>query len=146
MDMLNLIHSKIKEINAKENLFNENDKILVAVSGGADSVALLLSLKEFYPELSLYACHVNHMLRSDEADRDMHFVQNLCSTLGIPLEILRTDVAAIAKETGLSTELAARNVRYDYFSEVCQKYGCQKIATAHTLSDNAETVLFNIIL
>ena len=142
--MSNYIHKKIDEANTSFSMFEESDNILVALSGGADSVALLLSLKEYYPALKLYACHVNHMLRGEEADRDMHFVQNLCQSNGIILETLKTDVASYAKKEGLSTELAARNVRYSFFKDVCKKYGINKVATAHTLSDNAETVLFNL--
>ena len=142
--MYNHIHKKIEDINNKEKLIDSGDKILVALSGGADSVALLLALKEFYPSVSLFACHVNHMLRGNEADRDMHFAEKLCKDNGIQIEILKTDVNAYAKTQGLSTELAARKVRYDFFVKVCKKHGINKVATAHTLSDNAETVLFNL--
>ncbi len=142
--MYNTIQCKIDEANKVHSLFSDNDKLLVALSGGADSVALLLSLKQFYPKLTLYACHVNHMLREQEADRDMDFVKELCKAKDITLEILKTDVGAYAKENGLSTELAARNIRYEFFEAVCRKHGINKVATAHTLSDNAETVLFNL--
>lgn len=142
--MYSLIYKKIEEINNKEKLFDTGDKILVALSGGADSVALLLALKEFYPELSLFACHVNHMLRGDESDRDMLFAEKLCKDNDIPIEILKTDVGAFAENEGISTELAARKIRYDFFVKVCHKLGINKVATAHTLSDNAETVLFNL--
>ena len=138
------IHKKIEEANSAFSMFCKGDRILVALSGGADSVALLLSLKKFVPVISLYACHVNHMLRGEEADRDMFFAKELCEKNGILLETLKTDVAAYAKASGLSTELAARNVRYRFFEEVCKKHGINKVATAHTLSDNAETVLFNL--
>lgn len=142
--MYNTIQSKIEEANKVHSLFCDNDKILVALSGGADSVALLSALRQFYPKSSLYACHVNHMLRANEADRDMEFVRELCKSKNITLEILKTDVGAFAKENGLSTELAARNIRYEFFKRVCRKHGINKVATAHTLSDNAETVLFNL--
>ena len=142
--MYSCIQKKTEAANKSFSMFEDNDRILVALSGGADSVALLLSLKEYYPCLKLYACHVNHMLRGSEADRDMNFVKDLCRNNSIPLEVLSTDVAAYAFEQGLSTELAARNIRYAYFEEVCRKHGINKVATAHTLSDNAETVLFNL--
>ena len=142
--MSSLIHKKIEEANKKYELFNNSDKVLVALSGGADSVALLLSLKTFYPDVLLHACHVNHSLRGAESDRDADFVKELCEKNGIPLDLLKIDVAEIAKSSGLSTELAARKVRYDFFEDVCRKHGINKVATAHTLSDNAETVLFNL--
>ncbi len=142
--MSSLIHKKIEEANSRYNLFDKSDKILVALSGGADSVALLLLLKMFYPTVSLYACHVNHSLRGAESDRDAEFVERLCENNEIKLDLLKADVAEIAKSSGLSTELAARKVRYDFFEKVCCKHGINKVATAHTLSDNAETVLFNL--
>ena len=143
--MNNSIQKKIEELNSKEKLFDGNgSRILVALSGGADSVALLLSLKEFYPKICLYACHVNHMLRGVEANRDMDFSVELCNSLNIPIDVLKTDVNAYAQKSGLSTELAARNIRYDFFAELCKKHGINTVATAHTLSDNAETVLFNL--
>ena len=142
--MSDIIFEKIKEANEKYSLFGPRSKILVALSGGADSVTLLLSLKEYFPDLTLYACHVNHMLRAKEADRDSLFVKDLCERLNIPLEILKTDVAKAAKEKSLSTELCAREIRYEFFEKVCGKYGLSLVATAHTASDCAETVLFNL--
>ncbi len=142
--MSDIIFEKIKQANEKYSLFPERAKILVALSGGADSVTLLLALKEYFPELELFACHVNHMLRADESDRDSIFAQKLCARENIPLEILKTDVAKAAEEESLSTELAARSIRYGFFEKVCEKYGISLVATAHTSSDCAETVLFNL--
>ncbi|MBP5245259.1 MAG: tRNA lysidine(34) synthetase TilS [Clostridia bacterium] len=142
--MSDIIFEKIKQANEKYSLFPERAKILVALSGGADSVTLLLALKEYFPELELFACHVNHMLRAEEADRDSLFAKELCGRLGIPIEILKTDVAKAAKEKSLSTELCAREIRYGFFEKVCKKYGITLVATAHTASDCAETVLFNL--
>ena len=142
--MSDIIFEKIKQANEKYSLFPERAKILVALSGGADSVTLLLALKEYFPDLMLYACHVNHMLRAEEADRDSLFAKELCGRLGIPIEILKTDVAKAAKEKSLSTELCAREIRYGFFEKVCKKYGITLVATAHTASDCAETVLFNL--
>lgn len=139
-----MIRKRILEANATYSLINDNDRLLVAVSGGADSVALLCLLKEIFPKATLFACHVNHMLRNDEADRDMFFVKNLCEKLDVNLDILKTNVAEYANKNNLGTELAARILRYDYFKELCVKHGINKIATAHTLSDSAETFLFNL--
>lgn len=126
------------------DLFAPDDCILVALSGGADSVALLLSLKTMYPGLHLVACHVNHRLRPGEAERDAAFAEALCTRWGIPFELCEADVATLAESEHISTELAARWVRYAFFEEQCRKHGLHKLATAHTASDNAETVLFNL--
>lgn len=127
------------------SMLSGGDNIIVALSGGADSVALLHflnSIKEKY-NFNLFACHVNHMIRGEEADADEHFVAQLCSKLGVELFVKKVDVPAIAKEQKTSLELCGRNVRYEFFKELSQKL-CAKVATAHTASDNAETVLYNI--
>ena len=138
------LRRKIAEANAADALFKPDDRILVALSGGADSVALLLALKKFYPSLSLAACHVNHCLRGEEAERDAAFAEALCKKNGIPFELCTADVAALAEKQRISTELAARNVRYAFFEEICRKRNIPLVACAHTASDNAETVLFNL--
>ncbi|MBQ7965865.1 MAG: tRNA lysidine(34) synthetase TilS [Ruminococcus sp.] len=121
------------------------DKVIVALSGGADSVALLHclnSVKELY-NITLYACHLNHMIRGDEAERDEKFVRDLCSALGIELFVRKVDVVKLAQEQKQSLELTGRNVRYEFFKELSDKLSA-KVATAHTASDNAETVLYNL--
>lgn len=127
------------------SMIDSGDSIVVALSGGADSVALLHALnsvKEKY-NLTIYACHLNHLIRGVEADRDEQFVRRLCDKLGIELFVKRVDVPALAKEHKTSLELCGRNVRYKFFAELAHKLNA-KIATAHTASDNVETVLFNI--
>ncbi|MBR4173042.1 MAG: tRNA lysidine(34) synthetase TilS [Clostridia bacterium] len=124
------------------NLIEKGDRVLVALSGGADSVALLhmlLSISEEYG-FSVACAHVNHMLRKT-ADRDMNFCKNLCESLGVPLAILTADIKKGAKKSGLGEELYARQVRYEFFDSL----GYDKIATAHNKSDNAETILFNFM-
>lgn len=123
------------------NMLQKGDTVTVALSGGADSVALLhlmLANSETFG-ITLKAAHLNHNLRGAESDRDEQFVRNLCEEWGIPLILKSVDVSSLAKNSGESVELAARKARYDFFSEIGGK-----IATAHTASDNAETVLFNI--
>ena len=116
--------------------------VAVAVSGGADSVALLgvmLSLKTEYG-FEVIAAHFNHKLRGKESDRDEQFVKSLCDEKGVKLISGGGDVAAFSKEKKISTELAARQMRYDFFD----KLPADLIATAHTASDNLETVIFNL--
>lgn len=117
-------------------------KITVALSGGADSVALLHMLYTLKEELSfeLCACHVNHNLRGEESDRDEAFVRDLCKKLDIPLTVKNIRVLDYIKKHE-SVEKCARDIRYGFFDEVC---GGGYIATAHTASDNCETLLINI--
>lgn len=129
------------------HMFEEGDAVAVGVSGGADSVALLHCLATKLPQLQLrlVVCHVNHQLRGKESDRDMHFVETLCRELSLPCHVLSKDVAALAKESCLGVEECGRELRYRFFEETALRYGANtKIATAHTLSDQAETVLFRL--
>ena len=117
-------------------------EVLVAVSGGADSVALLTSLCEIRDrmELKISAIHVNHNLRGEESDRDERFVVSLCEKLHVPLVVESVDILSLCKKTGESTELCARKVRYNLFAKHAKEF----IATAHTADDNAETVIYNL--
>lgn len=134
--------NKVQKTVNKYNMFQKGDIICVALSGGADSVALLHVLytlkKEF--DFSLSAVHINHMLRGEESYRDERFAVDLCNSLGVDISVRTVDVTAICKESGESVELAARNARYEIFSA----FRDFKIATAHTATDNAETVLINL--
>ena len=120
--------------------------VLVAFSGGADSTALLNMLAE-YGNISgakIYAAHVNHMIRGEEADRDEAFCRDTAARLGIEIFVLRRDVPAYARESGKSVETAARDVRYGFFEELMKKHGIPLLATAHNANDNLETMIFNI--
>ncbi len=132
----------VKKAIVSYGLLNKCESVTVALSGGADSVALLLALLELKNELSLsiYAAHLNHCLRGEEADRDEQFVRDICEELNIPLFCEKADVKAYAKKKKLSIELAAREVRYAFLERVA----VGKIATAHTLNDQIETVIHNI--
>lgn len=124
----------------------ENKRILVGLSGGADSVTLLrvlCALSKKYG-FSIAACHINHMIRGKEADRDQSFAEALCRKLGVEMYAKGFDVPKLASEQKKSLEEAARDVRYAYFEELCSAGKADIIATAHTASDNAETVLFNL--
>ena len=116
----------------------------VALSGGADSTALLCCLHMMKEELGLdlRAVHIHHGIRGAEADRDAAFCEALCRRLAVPLKTVRVDVPAFAAERGLSTETAARLLRYEALGEAAP---AGEIATAHHAEDNAETVLFHLI-
>lgn len=105
-------------------------------------LSIFVSLKEKY-NLSIYAAHINHNIRGDEAKRDENFCKILCKKFNTELFIKSVDVPTLAKQQKISEELCGRNVRYAFFDELSQKL-CAKIATAHTASDNAETLIFNI--
>ncbi len=134
---------KVTEAITRFNLLQNAKHVTVALSGGADSMALLCVLCELKDELKLEkisAAHFNHEIRGDEALRDQSFVTDYCKQNGIELFIGSADVPQFAKDQGLSLELAARKLRYDFFESLDTDF----IATAHTTSDNIETVLFNI--
>lgn len=126
-------------------MINTGDRVVAALSGGADSVTLLNvlnSIKEKY-NLTLYAAHLNHGLRGAEADNDEKFCKILCENYNIRLFVKHINVAALASEQKISEELCGRQERYSFFDSLSKELGA-KIATAHTASDNAETLLFNL--
>ena len=133
----------VKKTVLRHNMFYEVENVTVALSGGADSVALLSVMRELSKEFgfTVYAAHLNHCLRGEESDRDEEFVRSLCESWGIQLFCEKADVNGFADSEGLSIELAARKVRYDFFERV----GIGAIATAHTASDNIETFLHNAV-
>lgn len=116
---------------------------LVGLSGGRDSVALLLILKEIGCR-QLTACHINHGIRGKEADADEQFCKDLCARLGIPCICHRVDVPALAQETGESLETAARNIRRKLLTETAAAVKAEAIVMAHHADDQAETVLFRM--
>ncbi len=128
----------------KNKLFSYKDKVLVAVSGGADSVCLLHMLKGLQKEfgLKLYAAHLDHMLRA-ESGKDALFVKGLCARLGITLSLSKIDVKK--KKGRLCIEEAARNFRQDFLVRTARKIKADKVALAHNLDDQAETVLMRIL-
>ena len=129
------------------NLIKSGDKILVALSGGPDSVCLLNILFELKEELNIdiAAAHLNHLLRGEDAFKDEEYVINICNKMGIKCFVKRVDINIYAKEHKLSSEMAGRNVRYDFFDEIVKKEGFNKIATAHNANDQAETILFRLM-
>ena len=127
----------------REHLFAEGDRVICAVSGGADSMAMLWCLHSFREELGIRICaaHFNHCLRGEEADRDEAFVRSFCAEHGIEFFAGRADVAAFAGENGQTLEEAAREKRYEFLLSLPG----DKIATAHNADDNAETVLLHLL-
>lgn len=129
----------------KYNMLSTGDRVVVALSGGADSVSLLdalCSIKEKY-NLKLYAAHLNHNLRGEEAERDENFCKILCKNYEVELFIKSIDIHTLANEQKISEELCGRNERYKFFDELSVRLNA-KIATAHSASDNAETLIYNI--
>lgn len=129
----------------KLHMTTPGEKVIVGVSGGADSVCLFSVLLALREELgvSVEAVHVNHCLR-DSAAADEHFVRELCSKKGVVLHTYSVDVHARAKSEGVSTEEAGRNARYECFADAMKKSGAGKLAVAHHKNDQAETILFHL--
>lgn len=136
-----MTRAKVLSWCAEHGLFAPGDSVCTALSGGADSVAMLHLLHSLQPELgiTLRAAHYNHHLRGAESDRDQQFCRDLCRSLGVELICGEGDVAGAAARTGKSIELAAREMRYAFLDSLGSK-----IATAHSANDNLETILINL--
>lgn len=133
---------RIKTYIKQRGLLEDGKPVLVGVSGGADSVALLdVLLRAGYPCI---AAHCNFQLRDAESERDEAFVRSLCARQNVPLEAVRFDTRAYARTQHVSIEVAARELRYSWFDEVAKQHGCQAVAVAHHQNDQAETVLLNL--
>lgn len=127
----------------KRKLIQRSDKVLVAVSGGVDSMVLLHVLKELDYDISV--AHMNFQLRGDASDQDETFVRDRCAHLKVSFASKKVDIESEKRENGLSTQMAARKLRYDWFDELCHENGFTKIATAHHLNDSFETMLLNLV-
>ncbi len=129
----------------KYNLINSQDRIVIGVSGGPDSMCLLDILNKLKEKLNIeiFVAHINHMIRK-EADEETEFVKNFCDEIGVKCFVKKIDVIKKSTDEKIGTEEAGRKARYDFFEEVMKTVGANKIATAHNANDNAETVLMNI--
>lgn len=141
------IDEKVKQYFTEHKMADIGDGILVGLSGGADSVCLLFILLALSKELRLRisAVHVNHCIRGEEAERDEMFCKDLCLRLNVPLTVVKCNVPAISKTTGMSLEEAGRKARYESFEELAGKLDCNRIAVAHHMNDLAETFLFQLL-
>lgn len=141
-----MLQEKVLKTIKKYNLIQKGDKIVIGVSGGPDSMCLLDCLFCLKNDLciNLVVAHVNHMIR-DEAEEETEYVQKYCQKKEIPCFVKYANINKMAEEQKLGTEEMGRKIRYEFFEEVSQKINANKIATAHTANDNAETVLINLL-
>lgn len=138
-----MVKQKVIQYIEQHQLFSIKDKVLVALSGGADSVALLYLLMQ--NGYTCEAAHCNFHLRGSESDRDEAFVKDLCSHLNVKLHIRHFDTRQIAIERHISIEMAARELRYQWFEEVRKESQSDVIAVAHHQDDSVETLLLNLL-
>ncbi|MBP1585221.1 MAG: tRNA lysidine(34) synthetase TilS [Lachnospiraceae bacterium] len=127
-------------------------RVVIGVSGGADSICLLFLMKDILPAENIRVIHINHMIRGDEADADSRFVEEICRREGLFFKEIRKDIPALSREMGYTEEEAGRRIRYECFEKEAEDWeaecgsgkGKVRIAVAHHVEDNAETVLFNL--
>ena len=137
--MKQLVRHTIKQY----HMLPDGARVLCGLSGGADSVSLVLCLQEL--GYAVCACHLNHGMRGAQADADEAFCRQFCETHAIPFVSERCDVFAEAEKRKLSAETAAREIRYDFFARCAEQLHAPYLATAHTADDNLETMLFHLI-
>ncbi len=137
----------VKEAIKRHDLIESGSHLLMAVSGGADSVALLHVFSRLAESFNfrLTVCHVNHGLRGADSDRDAAFVEQLAGDLGMPVVVGRRDVGSAAKAAGVSIEMAARDARLGFFREQLESLDAVAVVTAHHADDQAETVLLRLL-
>jgi len=139
--------SRVKEILINNDLVCKNDIVIVGVSGGADSIALLHVLNKISKDFSfkIVVAHLNHMLRGTDSKLDEELVITLCREWGLPCFVKNCDVYALSKALKMSLEEAGRLARYDFFEQLFREHSASKIALAHHRDDKVETILYNII-
>jgi tRNA(Ile)-lysidine synthase len=141
------IEQRVSEYIRRHNLINPGEKLVVAVSGGADSVCLLYILSTLCKELGveLHVAHLNHQLRGAESDADAEYVAKLAQRLKIPVTVESRDIKKYQTKNRLSPEEAAREVRYSFLAEVAASVGAAKVAVGHTADDHVETILMHLL-
>ena len=140
---MDLLTSHIKSSIKRNSLIADGDKVIVTLSGGADSVALLSALVAL--GYNCIAAHCNFHLRGDESDRDCAFVQSLAQSFGVECVVKHFDVAQYERDNKVSTEMACRELRYEWFEQLRQQYAPAVIAVAHHRDDNIETFFLNLL-
>jgi len=141
------MHNKFEETILKHNLITKDDSVVLAISGGSDSVCLLLMMIEYYGDKykeRIICAHYNHMIRGEESDNDEAFVCKLCEFYEVKCICGRGNVPEIATKEAIGMEECARKMRYSFLEEVSNQYGNIKIAVAHNRNDNVETIIGNI--
>lgn len=140
------MEQKIKAFILENQMIEENDILILGLSGGPDSVCLFHIMEELKTALSctIVCVHVNHMLRGAKADKDEAFTEELCRKYHVPLEVERVDVRAFKEAEKLSEEEAGRIIRRKAFEKARKKYNANKVLLAHHADDNAETLLLNL--
>ena len=136
------MNNKVLKTVKKYNMLSKGDRVLIGVSGGADSIALLeffVSVKEKY-DLDICVAHIEHGIRGEDSVNDAKFVENYCKKLGVNFYLKTIDAPNLAKKAKMGVEEYSRMARYDFFNTI----ECDKIATAHNLTDNIETLLFRL--
>ena len=142
-----MLEEKILQTIEKFDMLSFNDRILIGLSGGPDSVTLLnvlLSFKKKY-NLSFFIAHLDHMLRGEESDKDVSFVKNLAQELGLLCEVKSCNLKEIVQKEHLSLEETAREYRYKFYYETAKKIQANKIALGHNADDQVETVLMRFL-
>ena len=141
-----MIKNKILETIKKYKLIESNDKVVLGVSGGPDSIVMFYILNELSEVLNfeIFVAHINHGIRKESTD-DEKYVEKWCEKFGVKFFPLHVNVQQIAKNQKLGLEEAGRKIRYDFFDEVSKKVGANKIAVAHNKNDKAETIIMNIL-
>ena len=141
-----MLQEKVLRTIKENSLIEKNDKVIVGVSGGPDSMCLLDTLYDLKEKLQIeiIVCHINHGIRK-EADEETLYVQEYCKNHNIPCYVKKENVKKLADEQKLGTEEMGRKIRYEFFEEIAIKEKANKIATAHTINDNVETVLMNLL-
>ena len=137
---------KVEKTIERFGLISKGEKVLVGVSGGADSVALLHTLLALSSRMGFYVCaaHLNHGIRGEEAESDALFVKDLCELYGVELYQELIDVPLLAREHRETLEQAGRVARYDFLSRAKKRFGADKIAVAHHMDDQAESILLHL--
>ncbi len=141
------LRQQVQETIRRYQMLRAGERVLVAVSGGPDSIGLLHLLCSFSEELGieLAVAHLNHKLRGEQADQDEAYVQRLCADWGLPCYVTYENVGERARRKGLSLEEAGRCARYEYFSALAEQHGFDRVALGHTATDRVETLLINLL-